>query len=116
MTSFTPVLRRLALPLYLPTLAQGAGFTALAPVLPLLALDLGFSVPASAALGLITGVLGVVGPMPAGPVVVATLWFVPPGRASGGGWGWPCFRGAGPPRQRAGGTSPVLASANPSPA
>ena len=71
MTSFTPVLRRLALPLYLPTLAQGAGFTALAPVLPLLALDLGFSVPASAALGLITGVLGVVGPMPAGRLIAA---------------------------------------------
>lgn len=66
---FGAVARELALPVYLPTLAQASGFTALAPVLPLMALDLGFSLPAAAALGLITGVLGVIGPVPAGRAI-----------------------------------------------
>ena len=66
---FGSVARQLALPVYLPTLAQASGFTALAPVLPLMALDLGFSFAAAAALGLISGVLGVVGPVPAGRAI-----------------------------------------------
>lgn len=67
--NFATLVRQLALPVYLPTLVQSSGFTAMAPVLPLIALDLGFSVPAAAALGLITGVLGVIGPVPAGRVI-----------------------------------------------
>ncbi|MCT1460337.1 MFS transporter [Aestuariimicrobium sp. p3-SID1156] len=63
---FKDVLRQLALPLYLPVLAQAAAFNALSPVLTLLALGLGFSVPGSAAIGLISGIVGVVGPVPAG--------------------------------------------------
>ncbi|MGA4508719.1 MFS transporter [Propionibacteriaceae bacterium G1746] len=67
--SFTGVLRKLALPVYAPTLLQASALTAIAPVLPLIALDLGFSVAAAAALGLITGVLGVLGPVPAGRLI-----------------------------------------------
>ena len=66
---FRTVLRQLALPVYLPTLAQASGFTAIAPVLPLMALDLGFSIAAAAALGLVSGVLGVLGPVPAGRAI-----------------------------------------------
>lgn len=66
---FREVVRRFALPVYLPTLAQASGLTAIAPVVPLVALDLGFGVAAAAALGLITGVLGVLGPVPAGRTI-----------------------------------------------
>ncbi|MGA4669881.1 MFS transporter [Propionibacteriaceae bacterium Y1923] len=67
--SFGALVRQLGLPVYLPTLSQASGFTALAPVLPLVALDLGFGIAAAAALGLIAGVLGVLGPVPAGRVI-----------------------------------------------
>ena len=60
------VLRRLALPIYIPTLSGSIGLTALVPVLPLIALRLGFSIPAAAGLTIITGIIGVVGPIPIG--------------------------------------------------
>ncbi len=63
------VLRRLALPIYIPTLSGAIGLTALVPVLPLIALRLGFSVPAAAALTIISGVIGVIGPIPIGRVM-----------------------------------------------
>ena len=58
------VLRSLIGPVYAPTLAQAVGVMATLPVIPLIALALGFSVPAAAALTLITGVVGVLGPIP----------------------------------------------------
>lgn len=60
---------RLALPIYIPTLSHGIGTTAILPVLPLIALQLGFNVPQAAALSLIAGIIGVVGPIPAGRVM-----------------------------------------------
>lgn len=60
------LMRRLALPVYVPTLLQSAGLQALAPVIPLVALELGFSVPAAAALAAIGGVGMVAGPIPIG--------------------------------------------------
>ncbi len=58
------VLKPLVLPIYAPTLLQAIGATAVMPLIPLMALALGFSVPAAAALALIGGVVGVLGPIP----------------------------------------------------
>lgn len=63
-------LRPLVLPVYIPSLAHGIGMTALLPVLPLMALSLGFTVPQAAALTLIAGVVGVLGPVPVGQLMV----------------------------------------------
>ncbi len=63
-------LRPLILPVYVPSLAHGIGMTALLPVLPLMALSLGFTVPQAAALTLISGVVGVLGPIPVGQLMV----------------------------------------------
>ena len=60
------VLRSLVGPVYAPTFTQAVGLTATMPVIPLLALSLGFSVPAAAALTMITGLTGVLGPIPLG--------------------------------------------------
>ncbi|AQP44786.1 MFS transporter [Tessaracoccus flavus] len=60
------VLRSLVGPVYAPTLAQSMGMMATMPVIPLIALSLGFSVPAAAALTMISGVVGVLGPIPLG--------------------------------------------------
>ena len=65
------VLRSLIGPVYAPTLAQAVGMMATLPVIPLIALALGFSVPAAAALTLITGVVGVLGPIPLGALMTA---------------------------------------------
>lgn len=65
------VLRPLIGPVYAPTLAQAVGMTATLPVIPLIALALGFPVPAAAALTLITGVVGVLGPIPLGAAMTA---------------------------------------------
>lgn len=64
--SIVRVVRPLIGPVYLPTLVQSMGTTAMLPIIPLIALQLGFSVPQSAAVTLIGGVLGVIGPVPVG--------------------------------------------------
>ncbi|MDO5661789.1 MAG: MFS transporter [Brachybacterium sp.] len=58
------VLRSLAAPIYIPTVLEASGETALLPVVPLLALSLGFTVPQAAALTMIAGVAAVLGPIP----------------------------------------------------
>lgn len=63
------VMRSLVWPVYAPTLAQAIGMAATMPVIPLIALALGFSVPGAAALAMITGVVGVLGPIPLGTVM-----------------------------------------------
>ncbi|MCL6422186.1 MFS transporter [Brachybacterium sp. JHP9] len=60
------VLRSLVPSVYAPTFLEWAGMCALLPVITLMALDLGFSVPAAAALTLIFGVGAVIGPIPSG--------------------------------------------------
>lgn len=60
------MLRSLALPIYLPTVLESAGETALLPVVPLLALTLGFSPSGAAALTVIAGIAAVLGPIPLG--------------------------------------------------
>ncbi|WP_193104781.1 MFS transporter [Brachybacterium sp. FME24] len=54
---------------YAPSLLEFSGLAALMPVIPLLALDLGFTVPQSAALTMIFGLASFVGPIPAGRVI-----------------------------------------------
>lgn len=61
--------RRLWLPIYLPTTLFAAGVAALAPVLPLLALDLGLGAAGTAALLTAAGALAVLAPLPAGLLV-----------------------------------------------
>jgi MFS family permease len=58
------VLRSLIGPVYAPTLIEASGRNALLPVIPLLALALGFSVPMSAAITLVFGIAAVLGPIP----------------------------------------------------
>ena len=58
------VLRRLTLPVYVPTILGIAGSSAFLPVLPVIAVRLGFSVPGAAALGIIHGVFAFLGPIP----------------------------------------------------
>lgn len=65
------VLRPLIGSVYAPTLAQAVGMAATLPVIPLIALSLGFPVPAAAALTLITGLVGVLGPIPLGALMTA---------------------------------------------
>lgn len=60
------VLRSLVLPVYVPTLLQAIGSTAILPVIPLMALRLGYTEAAAAAITMITGVVGVLGPVPIG--------------------------------------------------
>lgn len=62
-------LARLVWPIYAPMLLAAIGSTALMPMIPLIALKLGFSVPAAAALTMISGFVGVLGPIPAGRVM-----------------------------------------------
>lgn len=62
-------LARLVWPIYVPMLLAAIGSTALMPMIPLIALELGFSVPAAAALTMISGLVGVLGPIPAGRVM-----------------------------------------------
>ncbi|MFC7458381.1 MFS transporter [Brachybacterium sp. GCM10030267] len=54
---------------YAPSLLEFSGLAALMPVVPLLALDLGFSVPQSAALTTIFGLASFLGPIPAGRLI-----------------------------------------------
>ena len=63
------LLRRLLLPVYLPTVLYTSGAAAIVPVVPLVGLRLGMSVPQVALLGTLAGVLAVIGPLPLGRVV-----------------------------------------------
>lgn len=63
-------LAKLFVPVYLPTALEFAGEAAYLPILPLIAIRLGFSVPEAAALGLISGVLAVLGPVPIGRLMM----------------------------------------------
>lgn len=70
-TGRTPaqVLRSLAPSIYVPSLLAFSGDAALLPVIPLLALALGFSVPAAAALTTIFGLASFIGPIPASRLI-----------------------------------------------
>ncbi|WP_114856427.1 MFS transporter [Brachybacterium sp. YJGR34] len=63
------VLRSLVPSVYGPSLLEFVGLAALMPVIPLLARDLGFSVPQAAALSTIFGLTSFLGPIPAGRVI-----------------------------------------------
>lgn len=65
------LVRRLAPSIYIPTVLESAGEMALLPVIPLLAIDLGFSVPQAAALTMIAGIGAVLGPVPVGRIMIA---------------------------------------------
>lgn len=63
------VLRTLVPSVYAPTLLEFVGLAALMPVVPLLARDLGFSVPQAAAITTIFGLTSFLGPIPAGRLI-----------------------------------------------
>jgi MFS family permease len=63
------LLRRLLLPIYLPTALYACGTAAIVPVLPLVGLALGLSVPQVALLITVAGLITVIGPLPTGQVV-----------------------------------------------
>ena len=63
------LLRRLALPVYLPTALYATGAAAIVPVVPLIGLDLGLSVTQVALLITVVGLLAVIGPLPTGQLV-----------------------------------------------
>src|SRR5487761_1968476 len=63
------LLRRLLLPVYLPTVLYAGGAAAIVPVVPLVGLRLGMNVPQVALLGTLAGVLAVIGPIPTGRLV-----------------------------------------------
>ncbi|ASK66528.1 arabinose ABC transporter permease [Brachybacterium avium] len=63
------VLRGLVPSVYAPTLLEFVGLAALMPVIPLLARELGFSVPQAAALTVIFGLSSFLGPIPAGRLI-----------------------------------------------
>ena len=63
------VLRSLTPSVYAPTLLEFIGLAALMPVVPLLARDLGFSIPHAAALSVIFGLASFLGPIPAGRLI-----------------------------------------------
>ncbi|MEE1651729.1 MFS transporter [Brachybacterium sp. J144] len=63
------VIRSLAPSIYAPSFLEFAGMAALMPMVPLLALDLGFSQSSAAALTVIFGIAAFAGPIPAGRVL-----------------------------------------------
>ena len=63
------MLRGLVPSVYAPSLLEFVGLAALMPVIPLLARDLGFSVPQAAALSTIFGITSFLGPIPAGRLI-----------------------------------------------
>src|SRR5699024_5508243 len=63
------VLGALVPSVYAPTLLEFVGLASLMPVIPLLARDLGFSVPMAAALTTIFGLTSFLGPIPAGRLI-----------------------------------------------
>lgn len=64
-------MKQLVWPIYAPVLLAAIGTTALIPLVPLIALQLGFSIPAAAALTIISGVVAVAGPIPASRVMTS---------------------------------------------
>ncbi|WP_022909622.1 MFS transporter [Aestuariimicrobium kwangyangense] len=67
-----PLLKRLALPVYVPSMLSAAGGQALMPMLPLIAIQLGYSPAASALLISIIGLMAIVGPIPLGVMMERT--------------------------------------------
>lgn len=63
------VIKGLIPSVYAPTLMEFAGISALMPVIPLIARDLGFTVPQAAALTTIFGLMSFLGPIPAGRLI-----------------------------------------------
>jgi MFS family permease len=63
------LLRRLTLPIYLPAALYASGASAIIPVLPLVGLRLGLTVPQVALLVAVAGLVAVVGPLPTGRLV-----------------------------------------------
>lgn len=63
------VIRSLTPSVYAPSLLEFMGLAALMPVVPLLARDLGFSIPQAAALSMIFGLASFLGPIPAGRLI-----------------------------------------------
>ncbi len=63
------VLRTLIPSVYAPTFLEFTGLAALLPLVPLIALDLGFNVPQSAGLTVIFGAASFLGPIPAGRLI-----------------------------------------------
>lgn len=63
------VIRSLAPSVYIPSLLEFTGKAALMPVIPLLALEIGFTVPQAAALTTIFGIASFLGPIPAGRLI-----------------------------------------------
>jgi MFS family permease len=63
------LLRRLTLPIYLPAALYSSGAAAIVPVLPLVGLRLGLSVPQVALLVTVTGFVAVLGSLPVGRLV-----------------------------------------------
>jgi len=63
------LLRRLTLPIYLPAALYSSGAAAIIPVLPLVGLRLGLSIPQVALLVTVTGFVAVLGSLPVGRLV-----------------------------------------------
>ena len=63
------VMRQLVPSVYVPTLLEFSGNSALMPVVPLMALSLGFGVPQAAALSLVFGIFSFIGPIPAARLI-----------------------------------------------
>ena len=63
------MLRSLTPSVYAPSLLEFTGLAALMPVVPLIARDLGFSIPQAAALSMIFGLTSFFGPIPAGRLI-----------------------------------------------
>lgn len=63
------VLRSLMLPIMVPTLVYAIGTAAIIPVIPLVGLQLGLSVPQVALLSTLTGVVTMLGPIPTGQLM-----------------------------------------------
>ena len=62
-------MRQLVPSVYVPTLLEFSGNSALLPVVPLMALALGFDVPQAAALSLVFGIFSFLGPIPAARLI-----------------------------------------------
>lgn len=67
--SATQVIRRLALPVYVPSLLSSVAGTAVFPMIPLIAISLGFSTPTAALIVSLLGTVAILGPIPIGLVM-----------------------------------------------
>ncbi|MGJ6980938.1 MFS transporter [Aestuariimicrobium soli] len=70
--SATPLIKRLALPVYVPSMLSSAGGQALIPMIPLIAIQLGYSTAQAALLISIIGLTAIVGPIPLGVLMERT--------------------------------------------